>query len=265
MTITLRCGGACRNVVTKRLAALRAPSLFSVPSCWTIGAGMKGMPARLSGWISAAPRICGEEGIVPWLGCFSTHDAQCIALEEQYPVPSLAHRAWPSTHPISASTLHVGARETQLARPGAGSRASPERGAHASTYHRGPGQGRTRAANCPRSALCPRRVTRALCGQTWRRRASGRHATGGWPHLCGAPACGTRRREPSATGHRRPDVFALWEPRCPSQPPAKNGVIDVTRAPFGHGGLRKHQGESSMHTSTAYRNSPASLAGGSVA
>ena len=55
------------------------------------------------------------------------------------------------------------------------------------------------------------------------------------------------RLEPSATGHRHTDVFALWEPRYPWQPPAKNGIINITRAPFWHGSLRKDKRESLMN------------------
>src|SRR5207249_3514841 len=56
-----------------------------------------------------------------------------------------------------------------------------------------------------------------------------------------------RHRAPNATGHRHIDVCALWEPRCPWQPPTKNGAIHVPRATFWHGGLRKDKWECLMN------------------
>src|ERR1700745_4280175 len=65
--------------------------------------------------------------------------------------------------------------------------------------------------------------------------------------LFGAPGCDKRRRAPNATGHPHIGVCALWEPRCPWQPPTKNGAIHVPRATFWHGGLRKDKWECLMN------------------
>jgi len=101
-----RAGGwSWRRVLTNRVAACRAPALVSVPSCRPLGAGLRGIPARMAGWRRAASHSGGADGTAPWRGAVGTHEAPGRVVEAPSPVPSRARHEGPARHVIAASAV----------------------------------------------------------------------------------------------------------------------------------------------------------------
>ena len=130
-----RGGWSYRPGTRNRMAAWRSPACCPIPSYVPIGADMRGITARFTGWSRAAPNLWWSSMLAPWRGTFRTQDAPGRGLEAKVPGPSSATPAGPGPDtPSMRAPGRAAVTKRRWYTTDTVRRGTPARGAYASAW-----------------------------------------------------------------------------------------------------------------------------------